>query len=167
MDRWIGERVENRAAWFIISTAACDEPRECSFDGAQLYDTLAHVGQLRLRQGADARPITVGRLSQVAQGLGFVEREAEILGALDELDEGHDVPWVLAVAVRAPGGFWQQPLAFIETQGLPVHARLSGHLADPHDGSLNRVPGCNVKAWVCEPDNYQTDWAAGGRLLRA
>jgi len=64
----------------------------------------------------------------------FVQREAEILGALDEADYAHRIVGKFAIAGFAPRRLRQQAAAFVISKRLHVDAGLFGGGSDSHVG---------------------------------
>src|SRR5688572_20623465 len=62
--------------------------------------------------------------AQLEQLLDLLQREAEILGASDELHPPNRVPRILAVARRTPSRLRDQALALVEADGLDPYTRL-------------------------------------------
>src|SRR5581483_2585093 len=69
-----------------------------------------------------------GHFPQGKEFLDFLQREAQLLGTLDEAHQIDGLRWVLPVAAGALRRLGNQPLPLIKAEGFDVHARLAGKI---------------------------------------
>src|SRR4026207_106906 len=87
---------------------------------------------LPTRAGGIGPPVSARLPAEPQQLLHLVEREPEILGALDEANDPHRLVGELPIAGRTARRPGEQPAAFVVAQRLDVHTRLPGGFANPH-----------------------------------
>ena len=105
----------------------------------ELVDLLIDLADLFVRDRANAAAVAPGLAAQLQQFLHFVEREPQVLGALDEANDPHGLVGELAVAGGAARRLREQPAAFVVAQRLDVHPRLFRRFTDPHRQPLLQV----------------------------
>src|SRR6185436_2461917 len=133
------ERLDDRAVERLARMAGVHQRLQRALHPFELADLAFDLGHLLLGDGADLSAVARGLAPQPQQLLDFVEREAEILRALDEADDAHRFVGKLAVAGGAPRRLRQQPAPLVIPQRLDVHARLLRRLANPHGQLLEPV----------------------------
>src|SRR4051812_44187876 len=114
----------------------------------QFGDLLVDFFHAALGDGADARAIAALVVAQLQQFFDFLEREAEILGALDETDHADRVVRKFAVARLAPRRLWQQPAALVVSERLHVDAGLFCGGSDTHFSPRERARRFGVSRTV-------------------
>src|ERR1700741_1916152 len=119
--------------------ASNDEMGERLTDRAKLRDLGVHLLQAPFGDRADLSPVALAVAAQAQQFLHFVQREAQILSALDEPDDANRIVGELAIAGGTPRRTREEPPALVVPKCLHVHARLRCRLADLHRTSIARI----------------------------
>jgi hypothetical protein len=102
---------------------------EFAADGSQfVLDVVAHEGA--------GRGIVAAQIEELAT---FLQAEAQDLGVFDEADAMHDVTGIAADAHARFARLGDQTLALVEADGLYVHARTPGRLADTEPAASRRA----------------------------
>ena len=117
LEHWAGAAVRSLAR-FQLAFALPQALRELLFQSAQLAYLAANTGEFRLQQV----PYMAARLAFVAlkdqQFSDLGKRKAQLLGALDELDLLNVTRSEQAESSFGPGRTLQQPLFFVEPDGI-------------------------------------------------
>src|SRR5207253_296646 len=113
----------------------------------QFGDLLVDLFDAPLGDAADPCAIAALVVAEPQEFFDLVEREAEILGALDEPDHAHRIVRKFAVARFAPRRLRQQPAPFVVSERLHVDAGLfccgsDSHVKSPrgYDGPASAGP---------------------------
>ena len=137
-----------------FAAALGDELSERPLHRVELGDALFDVGDLGLGARLDVAAASSRCRPQIEEVTDLLQREAEGLGADDELQPTDGLGAVLAVARLRARGLGDEPLTLVEADGLDPEASGFGDFSDRHrrhrsdllSPSLNPVVHYRVKA---------------------
>ena len=161
---------QHQAVWWYGATfAVTDELLQPVSDTAQAHDLSFDLRDLLLRPVAHHLRDVCAVLGQRQQLSNLCQRIAVRLDPLDELHQWDYILAVVPIASRRSRRPGEQPSAFVESDGLHVHAGSFGKFTDLHH-SLTRatvimrpVPRYKVKRRVCKSGTLCDHGAMAGR----
>src|SRR5690606_33759268 len=120
----------------MVARALRAQACELALERPEAPQPRAHAGELRVDQPVDARGVGVRPVDEREQAADLLERHVQRAAMADErqpLELGGPVG---AIAVRAARRRLQQADALVVADGLGIHPRGLGELADPHSAPL-------------------------------
>ena len=139
------ERFDDRALEGRVLVAGMNKRAQRLAHPRELRDFLVDLGDSPFGDLPDSPAVSSRTSLKLEEFFDLVERESELLSALDEPHSGYSVGGKLAIARRAPRRFGKQSPPLVVPDRLNVDAGLLRRLADPHDISMNPTHGYRVK----------------------